>query len=181
MSSPSDKDIIRYIKDPEQCEKGFNILVKEYHQQIYWHIRRIVYDHEDANDITQNVFIKIWKNIHSFREDSKLYTWIYRISTNEALTFLKSSKKQQTFSISDHEEMLGVGTVDNYFSGDEIQKKLQNAIQKLPNKQRLVFLMKYYQEMPYKEISAILKTSIGSLKANYHHAVKKIENSLKDD
>jgi RNA polymerase sigma-70 factor (ECF subfamily) len=181
MSSSSDKDIIRYIKDPEQCEKGFNMLVKEYHQQIYWHIRKIVYNHEDANDITQNVFIKIWKNIHSFRKDSKLYTWIYRISTNEALTFLKSSKKRQTLSIHDHEEVLSGSSNDNYFSGDEIQKKLQVAVQKLPYKQRLVFLMKYYQDMPYKEISDILKTSIGSLKANYHHAVKKIEKSLEDD
>lgn len=181
MSSSSDKDIVKYIKDPEQCEKGFNLLVKEYHQQIYWHIRRIVYDHEDANDITQNVFIKIWKNIHSFREDSKLYTWIYRISTNEALTFLKSSKKKQTLSLTDNEEILSGGIDDNYYSGDEIQMKLQQAVQKLPHKQRLVFLMKYYQDMPYKEISAILKTSVGSLKANYHHAVKKIEHFFEDN
>ncbi len=181
MSSQSDKEIMRCIKDPDLCEKGFNLLVSKYHQQIYWHIRRIVFDHEDANDITQNVFIKIWKNIHSFRNESKLYTWIYRISSNEAITFIKQNNKHKNASIHDFEEILSGNADDNFFSGDEIQQKLQKAIQTLPKKQRLVFLMKYYQELPYQEISKILQTSIGSLKASYHHAVKKIEKYLSDD
>jgi RNA polymerase sigma factor (sigma-70 family) len=181
MSSQSDNEIMRCIKDPALCEKGFNMLVSKYSQQIYWHIRRIVFDHEDANDITQNVFIKIWKNIHSFRNEAKLYTWIYRISTNEAISFIKQNNKHKNASINDFEEMIGGSADDNYFSGDEIQQKLQKAVQSLPKKQRLVFLMKYYQELPYEEISKILNTSTGSLKASYHHAVKKIENFLSDD
>lgn len=157
-------------------------MVRKYQQKIYWHIRKMVIDHDDSDDLVQEVFVKIWKNLDNFREDAQLYTWIYRIATNECLNFLRKKKNRFFLPIHDVQNELS-GKLDNspYIDGDEIQIKLQKAILKLPDKQRMVFNMKYFEEMKYEEISEITDTSVGSLKASYHHAVKKIEEFLKDD
>lgn len=142
----------------------------------------MVINHEDADDLVQDTFLKVWKNLDGFRADSELFTWIYRIATNETLTFLKKKKRQFLLSFSDYEHKLQQNlTDDNFFSGDEIQLKLQKAILKLPEKQRLVFQMRYFETIKYEEMSDILGTSVGALKASYHIAVKKIEKSLKSD
>ena len=142
----------------------------------------MVIDHDDANDITQDVFIKIWDKLKNFREESELYTWIYRIATNECLNFLNKKKRRIFLPIANVESELSEKIVDGaYIAGDDIQKKLQNALLKLPQKQRLVFNMKYYDEMKYEEISKIVGTSVGALKTSYHLAVKKIEKFLKED
>ena len=174
-----DKDILVKIRNPETLNYGFNLLVLTYQQKIYWHIRKMVIDHDDADDITQDVFVKVHKNIRSFREDAQLYTWIYRIATNECLNFLQRKKRKFFLPIGDVESELS-DKLDrsSHISGDEIQIKLQKALLKLPDKQRLVFNMKYFDEMPYEEIASITGTSIGALKASYHHAVKKIEEFL---
>ncbi|MCD4746814.1 MAG: sigma-70 family RNA polymerase sigma factor [Bacteroidales bacterium] len=182
MSDYPDNKILDLCRNKDSGNYGFNLLVRKYQKQIYWHIRRMVVDHDDTDDIVQNTFIKVWKNINNFREDSKLYTWIYRIATNEALSFLKNKRKKYFLPIADVEYQLSQSlTDDNYFSGDEIQLKLQKALLKLPNKQRLVFNMKYYDEMKYEDMSEVLGTSVGALKASYHIAVKKIENYIKDN
>ncbi len=174
-----DKDLILKIKDPETVNYGFNILVRTYQERIYWHVRKMVIDHDDADDLVQDIFVKIWKNLDKFREDAKLYTWIYRIATNECLNFLNKKRNKFTLSIDDVEHELS-GKLDSavHITGDEIQMKLQKALLKLPNKQRLVFNMKYFDEMKFKEIAEITDTSIGALKASYHHAVKKLEEIL---
>nr|WP_233150270.1 RNA polymerase sigma factor [Pontibacter sp. BT310] len=161
---------------------AFNQLVRKYQQKIYWHIRKMVIDHEDADDLTQEVFLKVWKNLENFRQDAQLYTWLYRIATNECLTFLSSKKRKFFLPINDVAAELAekIDTSVN-ISGDEIQLKLQKALLKLPDKQRLVFNMKYYDDLKYEEISEILGTSVGALKASYHLAVKKIEEFLKQD
>ncbi len=162
-------------------DQAFELIVKRYQQRLYWHIRKILISHEDSDDVLQNTFIRVYQALDKFREKSALYTWLYRIATNEALTLIKNRKKKQTVSWNDVEE--GPGNAlegDVYFGGDEIQEKLQKAILTLPQKQRLVFNMKYFDEMKYQDISEILGTSVGSLKASYHHAVKKIENYLKN-
>ncbi len=149
--------------------------MKQYQQKLYWHVRRILLDHEDANDVIQNVFIKVWNNLSTFRGDSLLYTWLYRIATNESLSFLKQKKRKALISFSDVEyEMAADLNNDPLFTGDKIQAKLQQAILKLPPQQRLVFNMKYFDAMKYEEIAEILGLTVGALKANYHHAVKKI-------
>ncbi len=182
MSHPPDSEILKLFDEKETQEKAFSLLVEKYQQQIYWTIRRIIVDHDDANDIVQNVFVKIFKNLKKFRKNSELYTWIYRIATNEALSFIKSSKKNLYVDNEYENHLLNEkGSMDPYFSGDEIQRKLQLAIQKLPPKQRLVFNMRYYEEIPYEKMSKILKTSEGALKASYHIAVRKIEKELGDD
>ena len=174
-----DKDLLAKIRNPETLNYGFNLLVLTYQQKIYWHIRKMVIDHDDADDITQDVFVKIHKNIASFREDAQLYTWIYRIATNECLSFLQRKKRKFFLPIGDVESELS-DKLDrsSHVSGDEIQIKLQKALLKLPDKQRLVFNMKYFDDMPYEEIASITGTSVGALKASYHHAVKKIEEFL---
>jgi RNA polymerase sigma-70 factor (ECF subfamily) len=165
----------------ESANLGFNLLVNKYKERVYWLIRRIVIDHNDTDDVVQDTFVKIWKNLASFRSDAELFTWIYRIATNEALTFLKNKKKKSFFSIGHDEEYLFESLHDdNFFDGDEIQLKLQKAILKLPQKQRLVFNMKYFEDLKYEELSVILNTSVGALKASYHLAVKKIEKYLVD-
>ena len=177
-----DKELLVKLRDPETVNYGFNLLVREYQQKIYWHIRKMVIDHDDADDLVQEVFVKVWKNLNKFREDSQLYTWVYRIATNECLNFLR--KKRNKFFIPIHDvqnELTQKLESSPHIDGDEIQLKLQKALIKLPDKQRLVFNMKYFDEMKYEEISEITETSVGSLKANYHHAVKKIENYLKHD
>ncbi len=151
-----------------------------YKERLYWHIRKIVYLHDDADDVLQNTFIKVFKNIHNFKEDSKLYSWMYRIATNEAITFINKKAAKQQVDLTE----LQLNTVSNLtndldYTGDEIQLKLQKAIVSLPHKQQLVFNMKYFDEMKYAEMSEILETSVGALKASYFHAVKKIEEFLK--
>lgn len=161
---------------------AFNLLVRKYQERLYWHVRKIVISHDDADDVIQNTFIKVWNALESFREDSQLYTWLYRIATNEALTFLKKKRTKFLLPLVDVEQTLSrTLESDPFFDGDETQLKLQKAILKLPEKQRIVFNMKYFEEMKYEEISEILGTSIGALKASYHHAVKKIEKFLEED
>lgn len=182
MKNYTEKEIIQLVRDVETSEQGFRILVKEYQERIYWHIRRMVYLHDDANDIAQNTFIKIWQNLSSFRSDSNLYTWIYRIATNETFDFLKKKKRYVLAASEDYRDVLKKNLEDdNIFSGDEIEKKLQKALLTLPDKQRIVFNMKYFDEMKYEEMSTILNTSVGALKASYHHAIKKIEKNLDVD
>jgi len=148
---------------------------------LYWHIRRLVIDHEDANDVLQNVFIKVWKNLEGFREDAQLYTWLYKIATNESLTFLDKQKKNTAVSLSDVETGLSNKLkADSQFDANKLEWKLQKAILSLPEKQRVVFNLRYYDEMPYEEMSRVLETSEGALKASYHHAVKKIEEYIKN-
>lgn len=155
------------------------MLVRTYQQKVYWHIRKMVIDHDDADDVTQEVFIKVYKNIESFREDSQLYTWIYRIATNECLSFLQRKKRRFFLPIGDvAKELIGKLDSASHISGDEIQLKLQKALLTLPDKQRLVFNMKYFDDMTYEDISEITNTSVGALKASFHHAVKKIEDFL---
>lgn len=172
----SDEQIIVLIQEKETLEIGFQALVASYSQALYWHIRRIVLSHENTDDVLQNVFMKAWLNIESFRADSKLSTWLYRIAVNESLTYINKHKERYTVDIDDPD--LGLENLlksDSYFNGEEVDIELQKAIHSLPEKQRLVFIMKYYDDLKYKEISDILGTSVGALKASYHHAVIKIE------
>lgn len=179
MSKVSDEVILQRIQ--ADANAGFRILLKEYQKPVYYHIRQMVYDHEDANDITQNVFVKIYKNISGFKGDSKLYTWIYRIATNEALNFINSKKRRQNVSYEDVAYELSSNLeADAYFNGDEAALKLEQAVSQLPEKQQLIFRMKYFEEMKYEEISEILDITVGGLKSNYHHAVKKLEKFLTD-
>ncbi len=177
-----DKELLLKLRNPDSRNYGFNMLVRAYQQKIYWLVRKMVIDHDDADDLTQEVFIKIHKAIDSFREDSQLYTWIFRIATNECLTFLKKKKRRFFLPIEDVSKELS-SKIDSapYLSGDDIQKKLQKALLTLPDKQRLVFNMRYYDELSYEDISQITTTSVGALKASYHHAVKKVENYLTVD
>lgn len=174
-----DQELLRKIRNPESRNYGFNLLVRQYQQRVYWHVRKMVIDHDDADDLTQEVFIKIHKYIDGFREDSQLFTWIYRIATNECLSHLNKKKKRFFLPIEDVGYQLSA-KIDSStdLDGDEIQKVLQKAILKLPDKQRLVFNMKYFDDLPYETISEITKTSVGALKASFHHAVKKIEEFL---
>jgi RNA polymerase sigma-70 factor (ECF subfamily) len=181
LADSSDSKILELFHDPESSHYGFNLLVRKYQKQVYWLVRRMVIDHDEADDLVQETFIKVWRNLKNFRNDAQLYTWIYRIATNETLGFLKTKKRMLFMPLVDYESKLADKLEDdNFFSGDEIQLKLQKAILKLPAKQRLVFNMKYFDELKYEEMSRILGTSVGALKASYHIAVKKIENSLKE-
>ncbi|WP_207434451.1 RNA polymerase sigma factor [Sabulibacter ruber] len=177
-----DKEILEKFQNPDSRNLAFNQLVRKYQQKVYWHVRKMVIDHDDADDLTQEVFVKVWTNLENFRKDSQLYTWIYRIATNECLNFLSSKKKRFFLPLHDVAAELSekLDSSDS-FTGDEIQLKLQKALLRLPDKQRLVFNMKYFDEMKYEEISEILGTSVGALKASYHIAVKKIEEYLKKD
>ena len=182
MPEWDDRKIIQYYNRSGKEEFAFNVMVEKYQERLYWHIRKIVIGHDDADDVLQNTFIKSWQGLKGFREDSKLYTWLYRIATNEALTFLKKKKRAQFMPWDDVENRLAESLQsDQYFDGDEIQKKLQLAILKLPSKQRVVFNLKYFEEMKYEEMSEVLQTSVGALKASYHHAVKKIEAIIQND
>ena len=174
-----DNELLLQFKDPSTREKGFTGIIKKYQEKLYWHIRRMVVQHEDANDVLQNMFIKVWKALDNFREDSQLYTWLYRIATNESLTFLEQQKKKSTVSFSDVENGLSNKLkADKNYDSTKIEWKLQLAMQQLPEKQRIVFNLRYYDEMPYQEMSKVLDTSEGALKASYHHAVKKIEDYI---
>ena len=180
MADAKDKLLIEEFRDPKSRNLAFSKLVNTYQERLYWHIRRIVIDHDDADDVLQNTFIKVFKNLDGFREDSQLFTWLYRIATNESLTFLKKKKRNIFVSMDDVGHTLSSKLeADPELSGEAIQLKLQQAILTLPNKQRLVFNMKYFEELKYEEISEVLGTSVGALKASYHHAVKKIEAYVK--
>jgi RNA polymerase sigma-70 factor (ECF subfamily) len=168
--------LVSSFKNEKLKEAAFTQLVRKYQERLYWHIRRMVVEHEDANDILQNVFIKVWKNLGEFREESNLYTWLYRIGTNEALTWIDQQKRRSSVSISGNEDMFAERlTSQRDFDPSKIEWKLQQAIQSLPEKQKLVFNLRYYDEMPYEEMAGVLGTSVGALKASYHHAVKKVE------
>jgi RNA polymerase sigma-70 factor (ECF subfamily) len=170
-----DKEIKAIIKEQGK-NAAFEIIISRHNQNVYWQVRRMVVDHEDANDLTQDIFIKAWKYLDKFRWDSRLSTWLYRIAVNETLNFIKKQKKYAASSLEDYENSLSSKLdSEELFSGDEIQKRLQKALLKLPEKQRLVFNLRYFDEMPYEEMSKVLGKSVGGLKANYHHAVKKIE------
>ncbi|MDH5379244.1 MAG: sigma-70 family RNA polymerase sigma factor [Cyclobacteriaceae bacterium] len=177
-----DRELIIILKDPERKNYGFNLLVQKYQAKIYWHIRRLVIDHEDADDLVQDTFIRVFKNLESFRQDSKLYTWIYRIATNVSLTHLSSKKRKFFLPIVDVNTSL-ISSLDQstLVTEDEIMKKLHKALLKLPEKQRLVFNMKYFDDLKYEDISEITGTSVGALKASYHLAVKKIEDYLNNN
>jgi len=172
--------LIADLKEESKKEFAFERLVKLYQERLYHHIRKMVINHEDTDDILQNTFIKVWKGIDTFRGDSSLYTWLYRIATNESITFLNSKKNRNILPVNDVTDYLMDNLkADPYFEGDQIQMKLQEAIIKLPEKQRIVFNMRYYDEMKYDDMSEILNTSVGALKASYHHAAKKIEQYIK--
>lgn len=177
--TPDDKELLFLFKNEETKEKGFTAIVKKYQEKLYWHVRRMVVEHEDANDVLQNMFIKVWNALENFREDSQLYTWLYRIATNECLTFLEQQKKRASVSFSDVENGLSNKLKsETGFDANKLEWKLQLGIQQLPEKQRLVFNLRYYDEMPYEEMSKVLETSEGALKASYHHAAKKIEDFI---
>jgi RNA polymerase sigma-70 factor, ECF subfamily len=175
-----DLQILESLKDASKKELAFRHLISKYKERLYWHIRKIVLNHDDTDDVLQNTFIKIWNGIDAFRAESSLFTWLYRIATNESITFLNQRKRKSMTSLNDENQYL----IDNlesdtYFDGDEWQMLLQKAIATLPEKQRLVFNMKYFEEIKYEDMSQILETSVGALKASYHHAVKKVEEYVK--
>ena len=179
MNNYNEKEIIALLQEPTRQREAFECIVKEYSEQLYWQIRRLVFSHDDANDILQNTFIKAWINIDYFRGDAKMSTWLYRIALNECLTFLNKQRATNQLSIDEADkELLNKLESDTYFDGDDTQKIFLQAIHTLPEKQQIVFNLKYFKEMKYEEISEIVGTSIGALKASYHHAVKKIEAFL---
>ncbi len=180
MHEEDDILLLNQLRSPNGREKGYRVLLSRYQRRIYWYVRRYLYDHEDANDVVQNTFIKIFRGIDSYQGQSRLSTWIFRIATNEALTFI-GKKKKAALTVG---ERVGEGLdvnmlrADPYFDGDELQLRLLEAIETLPDKQRIVFTLRYYEEMRYREIAGVLDTSVGALKASYHHAVKKIERHI---
>lgn len=182
MKQVEDEEILAKFSTENTRNEAFNLLISKYQEKIYWHVRRLVIDHDDADDLVQEVFIKVWKNLAKFRSDSKLYTWIYRIATNESITFLNKKKQRNQTPLDEVSAELSESLVaSDYFNGDNIQRKLQQALLTLPEKQRLIFNMKYYDDLKYDEISEILGTSVGALKASFHIAVKKIEVFMLND
>jgi len=176
-----DQELVVKFKSASTKEAAYTSLVKKYQEKLYWHIRRMVVEHEDANDILQNTFIKVWNGLGSFREDSQLYTWLYRIATNECLTFIDQNKRKSAVNFDDiAEDFSNKVKADTNFDANRLEWKLQVAIQQLPEKQRVVFNLRYYDQMPYEEMSTVLNTSVGALKASYHHAAKKIEEFIKN-
>ena len=172
--------LVEQLQDVQTKEQAFRVLITEYKERLYWHIRKIVVSHDDADDVLQNTFIKVFRGIDNFKQDSKLYSWMYRIATNESITFINKRARERNTDISEiQNERIASLSSDEWYTGDEIQLILQKAIATLPQKQQLVFNMKYFDNMKYDEISAILETSVGGLKASYFHAVKKIENYIK--
>ncbi|MGE0079004.1 MAG: RNA polymerase sigma factor [Bacteroidales bacterium] len=182
MNSYSDKELLDMFRKHETKNYAFNLLIRKYQERLYWHVRKIVISHDDADDVIQNTFLKVWSGLESFREDSQLFTWLYRIATNESLTFLKKKKNKFFLPLVDVEQQLSrTLESDAYVDGDELQIKLQQAVLTLPEKQRVVFNMKYFEEMKYEDMSEVLGTSVGALKASFHHAVKKIEKFFEED
>jgi len=175
----NEQQLITALTDKRSQDKAFKELMSLYKERLYWHIRKIVIAHDDADDVLQNTFIKVYRNIDKFNEESKIYSWMYRIATNESITFINKRAKNQHIDVNELQgKMVQNLESDVYFDGDEIQLKLQKAIATLPQKQQLVFNMKYFDAMKYQDISDVLETSVGALKASYHHAVKKIEKFL---
>ena len=178
----NETEIISQLKEPDKQNAAFAVVVRHYSERLYWQIRKMVLSHDDANDVLQNTFLKAWQGIDLFRGDAKLSTWLYKISINECITFLNKQRSQSKLSLDDVDSfLLNRLESDDYIDGDETQLKLQKAILKLPDKQRLVFNMRYFDDMKYEEISDVLGTSVGALKASYHHAVKKIEDFFSQD
>ncbi len=176
-----EKDLVVALKSDKDKEAAFRTLVAQYKERLYWQIRRIVLDHDDADDVLQNTFIKVFRSIHGFKSDSKLYTWLYRIATNEAITFINKKAKMNNITIEAvKDQALNNLTSDQYFDGDSAQLKLQKAIATLPHKQQLVFSMKYFENHTYEQLSEILETSVGGLKSSYHIAVKKVTDYIKN-
>ncbi len=172
-------ELVEQLKSKSNVDNAFKELVSQYKERLYWHIRNIVKSHDDADDVLQNTFIKVYKNIESFKGDSKLFSWMYRIATNEAITFINKNAKRLNITNEESQNLaLNNLTADVYFEGDAIQLKLQQAIATLPHKQQLVFNMKYFEEIKFKDMADILETSEGALKASYHIAIKKIEEYL---
>ena len=177
-----DKEIIEIYRQEGREEYAFNLLVRKYSERLYWHIRKLTCSHDDANDLLQTTLVKIWQNLPTFREESKLYTWLYRIATNETLTFLKKKRLVSLLSLSDYNSILENNLhSDKYFNGDKLQLALHRAIIKLPDKQRAVFNLRYFQQLKYEDISEIMNTSVGALKASYHHAYQKIKTQLENE
>ncbi|MEE4256870.1 MAG: sigma-70 family RNA polymerase sigma factor [Bacteroidales bacterium] len=177
-----EQEILSLIADPVSREKGFTMMVQKYQQRLYWHLRRMLIDHDDTDDALQNTLINAWRALPKFRQDSQLYTWLYRIATNEALSFIKNSRKHLLHAYEEGgQEISDLVETSSGISGDEISIKLQKAVLRLPAKQRLVFNMKYFDEMKYADIAEVLGTSVGALKASYHLAVKKIEKLVMQD
>jgi RNA polymerase sigma factor (sigma-70 family) len=175
----SDQELIASFKELQLRNGAYTALVKKYQERLYWHVRRMVVAHDDTDDILQNVFIKVWKNLETFRAESNLYTWLYRIATNETLNWIEARKRFAVVSIEGNDDYFENRLLaQRDFDASKIEWKLQQAIAKLPEKQRLVFNLRYYDEMPYEEMSQVLDTSVGALKASYHHAVKKVEEHL---
>ena len=181
LNASSDTELLVQFRNPITKEKAFTAIIKKYQEKLYWHVRRMVIEHEDANDVLQNVFVRVWNGLENFREDSQLYTWLYRIATNECLTYIEQQKKRAAVALDEVESGLSNKIkADSHFDAKRLEWKLQLAIQQLPEKQRIVFNLRYYDEMPYEEMSRVLDTSEGALKASYHHAVKKIEDYIKN-
>lgn len=177
-----DAELLRLFRQDDTKEQAFTNIIKKYQEKLYWLIRRMVIDHDDADDVLQNVFIKVWNALGNFREDSQLYTWLYKIATNECLTFLDQKKRKASVPLDEVESGLSNKIkADEGFDAKKLEWKLQLAIQQLPTKQRLVFNLRYYNEMPYEEMSKVLNTSEGALKASYHHAAKKIEDYIRNE
>ena len=184
MKLYNEKEVLADLRsgDPVVQKKSFEKVVNYYGEKIYWQIRKMVFSHDDANDLLQNTFIKAWMSIELFRGEAKLSTWLYKIAINESITFLNKQRAQNHISMDEPDVFLSEKLEsDTFFDGDEIQLRLQKAILTLPEKQRIVFNMRYFDDMPYDDISVILGTSVGALKASYHHAVKKIEDFFNAD
>lgn len=172
--------LVKELQNIQTKEKAFRVLIKEYKERLYWHIRKIVISHDDTDDVLQNTFIKIFRGIDHFKHDSKLYSWMYRIATNESITFINKRARERNIDISEiKQELVSNLQSDTWFTGNDIQRILLEAVAKLPKKQQLVFNMKYFDHLKYQEISDILNTSVGALKASYFQAVKKIENYIR--
>lgn len=182
MNPYSDREILDLFQDESTKRKAFAILVEQYQKRLYWVVRKLVIDHDDADDVLQNVFLKIWRGLEHFREDSKLFSWLYRIAMNESISFLKQKKRDLALSRNAFCEFMSNQVRDHRnLSCEEIEEKLQQAILTLPEKQRMVFHLRYYDEMPYEDMSEVFGTSTGALKASYHIAMKKIEKYLMED
>ncbi len=181
MSTPVSQNIIQLLSNPSSREQGYRMLVREYKEKLYWLIRRIVLGHDDTDDVLQNVFVKVWQNLDKFRGDSDLYTWVYRIAVNEAIAYVNKQKKYPNALKDNAEGLTRNLESDNYFDGDELQEKLQKALEKLPEQQRIVFNLRYFDEMKYQDMAKVLNRTEGALKANFHHAVKKIEDFFSDN
>ncbi len=181
--SPIDeKQLIKDLQNPRKSKEAFDLLVRTYGEQMYWQIRKMVVNHDDANDLLQNAFVKVWKNLHNFRGDAKLSTWLHKITINESINFINKEKQRRQLEGDESDSFLANNLEsDEYFDGDALQTKFQKAVLNLPQKQRMVFNMRYFEEMKYEDISEVLGTSVGALKASYHHAVRKISKEIESE